>query len=129
MSTNPAIPAAPARPMNGASTQATLPDASAISPTHSAYPIAADGEIASPGSVPKAVPASHAASARTAIAAVRTVTCAASFSSATRRRPNGAEATNSRLPRRASLASVPESARIDQIAAMNTMYGPYFQAM
>ena len=82
MSTNPAIPALPARPMNGASTQATLPDASAISPTHSAYPMAAEGEIASPGSVPKAVPASHAASARTAIAAVRTVTCAASFSSA-----------------------------------------------
>ena len=43
MSTNPAIPALPARPMNGASTQATLPDASAISPTHSAYPMAADG--------------------------------------------------------------------------------------
>jgi hypothetical protein len=37
-----------------------------------------------------------------------------SFSSARRRRDIGAAATNSRLPRRASAARVPESARIDQ---------------
>ena len=63
------------------------------------------------------------------MAAVITVRCAASFSSAIRRLPKGAAATNSRLPRRASPASVPDRARIDHRAAMSGKNGPYFQDM
>ena len=43
--------------------------------------------------------ASHEANARTARAPTRAVRCAASFSRAMRRLPNGEAATNSRLPR------------------------------
>ncbi len=63
--------------------------------------------------------------ARNVIESAIAVTCAASFSIAIRRFPYGAAATRSRLPRRASPASVEESARIDHIEAMNAKNGPY----
>ena len=63
------------------------------------------------------------------MAAVITVRWAASFSSARRRLPNGAEATNSMLPRRDSRASVPDRARIDHRLATKMKNGPYFQDM
>ena len=57
------------------------------------------------------------------------MTCAASFSRATRRLPNGLAATKSRLPRCASPASVPDRARIDQSPTSRAKNGPYFQVM
>jgi len=51
---------------------------------------------------------------------------AASFSMAMRRLPKGAAATMSRLPRRASEASVPDRATIDHSPAMSPKNGPYF---
>jgi hypothetical protein len=60
---------------------------------------------------------------------VITVMCAASFSRAMRRLPNGAAATMSRLPRRASVARVEDRARIDQSATTHRKTGPYFHWM
>ena len=57
------------------------------------------------------------------------VRCAASFSSAIRRLPSGVVATNSRLPRRTSLAIVPDSARTDHSAAISPSDAAVFQAM
>ena len=53
--------------------------------------------------------------------------CAVSFSSAMRRLPNGATATKSRLPRRASLASVEERAKIDHSAVPRAKIAPYLK--
>ncbi len=52
---------------------------------------------------------------------------AASFSTAIRRMPSGVVATNSRLPRRASAASVPDSASTDHSAAIRPSEAPVFQ--
>src|SRR5262249_59140957 len=95
-------------------------------PAHSAMPDAAAGGLAPPGRLPTAAPASQEAKARTAIAPNMTVRWAASFSTARRRLLNGEAATRSRLPLRASAASVPESARIDQREAAKRKTGPYF---
>jgi hypothetical protein len=62
------------------------------------------------------------ASARASI-----VTCAATFSIAMRRLPNGVVATMSRLPRPASPASVEDSPRIDHSDVASTKTRPYFQ--
>ena len=67
--------------------------------------------------------------ARKAIASQSIVRWAASFSSAMRRLPKGAAATKSRLPRAASPARVPDSARIDQSPAPRAKRAPYFQVM
>ncbi len=61
------------------------------------------------------------------IASHSRVRCAASFSSAIRRLPSGVVATMSRLPRRASAASVPDRAMIDHSAVPSTKMAPYFQ--
>ncbi len=55
------------------------------------------------------------------------VRCAESFSRAIRRLPKGTAATRSRLPRRASPASVPDRARIDHSAVPRANTAPYFQ--
>src|SRR5262249_46867396 len=120
------MPAATARPRNGPSANALDPDASATRPAHSEKPKAAAGAIASPGCVAKRAPASQEATARTVIAPVITVRWAASFSIAIRRRPKGAAATRSRLPRLASAARVPESATIGHRLATETKTGPHF---
>jgi hypothetical protein len=57
---------------------------------------------------------------------VSRATWAATFSAAMRRRLRGEAATRSRLPRRASPASEPDRARIDQKAAISSRTGPYF---
>ncbi len=64
-----------------------------------------------------------------AIASQSMVRWAASFSSAIRRFPKGEAATKSRLPRAASPARVPDSARIDQSAVLRAKVAPYFQVM
>ena len=125
----PAMPAAAPRPTSGASANATEPEASATRPTQAAYPIAADHGISSPGSVAKAAPASHAQTAVTATMRPRTVRFAASFSRAMRRIPSGVTATSSRLPRRASEASVPDNARMDQRLTNRPSEAPVFQAI
>ncbi len=51
--------------------------------------------------------------------------CPNSFSSAIRRRVIAVAATNSRLPRRASAASVADSARIAQRLAISGKNAPY----
>ena len=73
------------------------------------------------------MPPTQVTTARKATASAIPVTWAASFSIAIRRLPNGAAATMSRLPRLASAASVPESATMDQTAAITPKNGPYFQ--
>ena len=57
------------------------------------------------------------------------VTCAATFSTAMRRFPSGVAATNSRLPRRASPASVPDSAKSDHNAVISPNEPPDFHAI
>ena len=123
---NPAIQAAAARPRNWARANASPPKARAISQTHSAKPIAAAGGISSPGSLAKTVPPSQAAKAMTAATTVSRATWAATFSKAMRRRLRGEAATRSRLPRRASPASVSDRDRTDQKAAISSRTGPYF---
>ncbi len=86
-------------------------------------------ETASPGSCPKSVVPSQVARARMRTTPAIAVRCAASFSSATRRLPKGVAATRSRLPRRASVASVPESARIDHIPVRMGKKKPYLNIM
>ncbi len=75
--------------------------------------------------MPKTDEATRVATTRKTIESATAVTWAASFSSAIRRLPNGAAATKSRLPRRASPARVEERARIDQRPARNAKNGPY----
>ena len=58
-----------------------------------------------------------------------TVRCAASFSRAIRRIPIGVTAISSRLPRRASEASVPDIARMDQRHTIRASDAPVFQAI
>ena len=82
--------------------------------------------IASPGRLPNAAPATHVAAASATSTTAINVRCAATFSPASRRRPMGVTARTSRLPRRASPASVPDSARMLQSAAIQTKNAPYF---
>ena len=89
------------------------PAASPVRPSQIAYPIAAPGEIASPGRRANAWPVNHAATATTATTTVMAVAWAVSFCVAMRRLETGVTATKSRLPRRASATSVTDSARID----------------
>ena len=91
--------------------------------------MAASGGISSPGSVANADPATHAQSAITITTMAIPVRWANSFSMAIRRRPSGVTATNSRLPRRASAARVPDRARTDHRAAMRPSEAPVFQAI
>jgi len=63
------------------------------------------------------------------IATVSPTMCPNSFSSAIFARASGAVATNSRLPRRASFASVPERARIDQRLTTSGKNVPYLYWM
>ena len=51
------------------------------------------------------------------------------FSTAIRRMPSGVVAMNSRLPRRASEASVPDIANTDHSATMSAIDAPDFQAI
>ena len=126
----PATPAAPDRPRTGASANASPPKNSAMNPTHSAKPRADSGGIWSPSAAsPKAFELIVVARVRISSAIASIVRWAASFSSATRRLPNGVTATNSRLPRLASLASVEDSARIDHSAVPRAKIAPYFQLM
>ena len=82
--------------------------------------------MASPSAAsPNAFELNVIATAMISIASHSRVRCAASFSSAMRRLPNGAAATKSRLPRRASPASVPDRARIDHTAVPRAKIVPY----
>ena len=98
-----------------------------MSPTQSAIPTAASTGSASPGTVPSACVPTYVTTPRNTHAATMPVTCAASFSRAIRRLPNGAAATMSKLPRRASEARVPDRATIAQRPAISPKKGPYFQ--
>ena len=105
--TAPATPAALPRPTIGARANATLPETRPMRPTHRANPTAPASGISSPSSgMPKTDEATRVATTRNTIESATAVTWAASFSSAIRRLPNGAAATKSRLPRRASPARV-----------------------
>ncbi len=87
-------------------------------------------EIRSPrASSPNTAEPTEQAIARITIASHSSVRCAASFSTAIRRLPRGVVATMSRLPRRASEASVDERAMIDHSAVPSTNMAPYFQVM
>ena len=97
-------------------------------PTHSPNPNAEAHEIVSPGRVPK-VPATYVLRVVTRTTSAIPVTCAASFSSAMRRLPSGVVATNSMLPRRTSLAIVPDSARTDHSAAIRPSEAAVFHAI
>ncbi len=123
----PAIPAAAPRPTTCARAKARPPDASAISPIQRANPIAAWGEISSPGRVWNAAPVIHAMRAVTATTIAIPVRCADTFSTAIRRMPSGVVAMNSRLPRRASEASVPAIANTDHSATISASEAPVFQ--
>jgi hypothetical protein len=124
----PAMPAAPARPSNGARANASPPKNSAMNPSHSAKPMADSGEIGSPRAAsPYVFELTTSITAMNASASVTVVRCAASFSRAIRRLPNGVAATMSRLPLPASPASVDDSPRIDQIASASANVRPYFQ--
>ncbi len=113
--------AAAPRPANGATAKAIDPAMRALRPRPTANPTAAAGTISSPGNLAKTTPATQAASAMTAITTASATTWPATFSSASRARERDVVATNSRLPRRASPASVPDRARIDQSPARRAM--------
>ncbi len=101
-----------------------------MNPTHSAKPSAESGGIWSPSAAsPKAFELIVVARVRITSAIASIVRCAASFSSATRRLPNGVTATKSRLPRLASPARVDDRARIDHRAVPSAKMAPYFQLM
>ena len=101
-----------------------------MKPTHKAKPMAFNGGMGSPRAAsPNRFELTVVAIARMAIARNSMVRWAASFSSATRRLPNGVTATKSRLPRLASLASVDDSARIDHRPVPRAKIAPYFQLM
>ena len=122
----PATPAEPARPRSGARAKARPPKNIAVRPIQAAKPAAESSGIASPSAAsPKRFELSVVMSARTTIASQSRVRWAASFSRAMRRFPNGAAATKSRLPRRASPASVPDRAMIDQMAVPSTKIALY----
>ncbi len=126
----PATPAAPERPRSGARAKARPPKNRAMKPTHRAKPTEERGGIGSPSDAsPYRFELTVVANARMTRARASIVRCAASFSSAILRLPNGAAATKSRLPRRASPASVDERARIDQSAVPRAKMAPYFQLM
>ena len=92
--------------------------------------MAESGGIGSPRAAsPKREELTVVARARMAIARPSIVTWAASFSSAIRRLPKGDTATKSRLPRRASPASVEDSARIDHSAVPSAKIAPYLNVM
>ncbi len=101
-----------------------------MKPTHRAKPTEDVSGIGSPRAAsPNSVELAVVTTARIAMASQSIVRWAASFSSAIRRLPNGAAATKSRLPRRASPARVEERARIDQSAVPRAKTAPYFQLM
>ena len=74
-------------------------------------------------------PATHAQRAVTRTTIAIPVRWAATFSTAIRRMPSGVVATNSRLPRRASDASVPDIANTDHRATISAIDAPDFQAI
>ena len=126
--TSAATPAEPARPSSGASANASPPKNIAMTPTQTANPSELPSGIWSPSdAVPKAFELTLSMTAMTSTASHTRTRWAASFSSAIRRLPNGDVATMSRLPRAASPASVPDSARIDQNAVPRLNMAPYFQ--
>src|ERR1035437_3315033 len=128
--TIPATPPARARPRSGARASARPPKHMAIRPAQRAKPMELPSEIWSPSAeLPNTFELTKVMIATKAIASQSTVRWAASFSSAIRRFPNGEAATRSRLPRAASPASVPDSARIDQRAVPRANMAPYFQLM
>ncbi len=98
---------------------------SAKSPSQIAYPKAESTLISSPGSVANELPANAIEMKATRIASPSMRTWPDSFSSATRRRDRPVAATNSRLPRCASPASVPDSATIDQRLTTSGKKTPY----
>ena len=101
-----------------------------MNPVHRAKPAEDSGGIVSPREAsPNTVELTVVPMARTTMASASIVTWAASFSSAIRRLPNGAAATMSRLPRRASPASVPDSAKIDHRAVPRAKIAPYLKVM
>ncbi len=125
-----ATPAEPARPSSGESANASPPKKTAVKPTHRANPNDDASGIWSPSAAsPKTFELTVRAMARITIASARRVRCAASFSSAMRRLPNGVTATKSRLPRRASPASVDDRAKIDQSVTPSAKIAPYLKVM
>ena len=126
----PAIAAEPARPRSGDRANASPPKNRAMHPVHRAKPAEDSGGIVSPREAsPNTIELTVVPMARTTMASASIVTWAATFSSAIRRLPNGAAATMSRLPRRASPASVAESAKIDHRAVPMAKIAPYLKVM
>ncbi len=124
----PAIPADPARPSNGERASARPPKRTARKPTQRAKPAEDSSEIESPSEAsPKTFELNVSMTVRTSIASASSVRCAPTFSSAMRRLPNGAAATKSRLPRRASPARVPERAKTDHRAVPSAKIAPYLK--
>jgi hypothetical protein len=100
----------------------------AMKPTQRAKPAEDSSGIWSPRAAsPKTFELNVVMRARTTIASQSRVRWAASFSRAMRRLPNGAAATKSRLPRRASPARVPDRAMIDQIAVPRAKIALYLK--
>ena len=127
--TIPATAAEPARPRSGARANASPPKHIAMNPHNRANPIAPTGGIWSPSAAsPKAFELTKIMIATKAIASHSIVRWAATFSRAIRRLPKGPAATKSRLPRRVSPASVPDSARIDQSAVPSVKIGAVLPA-
>ena len=129
--TRPATPAAPARPRTGARAKARPPKKRAMKPTQSAKPKADSGGIWSPSAAsPNSVRADAwwrrrgSASPGRASSGARPASRARSGACRT-----ASTATKSRLPRPASPASVPDSARIDHSAVPRAKTAPYFQLM
>ena len=122
------MPAADPRPTKGASANASDPATNAVSHSHAANPNAAWTGISSPGSVPK-VPAAAVATNTNTIASVSITTWPATFSIAIRRRVTGEAARISMLPRRNSMASVADRARIDHSAVTRGKNPPYLYWM
>ena len=86
----PATPAAPPRPSTGASAKASPPKKRALKPSQSAKPIDESSETGSPRATsPNTFELIVVMTASTAMASPIIVRCAASFSSASRRLPNG----------------------------------------
>ena len=120
--------AEPPRPKNGARAKATAPEARATTPTQRAKPMAEAGEICIAGQRRERGAADPG---RAGHGRRRRWPSRSGGRPASRRRSGasraGVAATNSRLPRRASAASVPDRARTDQRAAMSPSDAPVFQ--
>jgi hypothetical protein len=113
------MPAATARPMNGARAKAMAPPTRPVSAISRIWAIRSASVMSSPGRRAQITPVSQTRTARMAAAIARLARWAATFSSAIRRREIAMAPSTSKLPARISPASVPDRAITDQTPKMS----------